>query len=158
MLFKIIVISLYNCYFAYIWIYIIENKLSQNVEGGSYDSGNVASVWVSWPSTDIWLLLLFWIIMYTYIYTDIYISAYIYAFYSMTIYSIIILLIIFFFFYVIMAIVVGLRIYFSYNINCSEFWILNNVRPTWFLCHKKIAVHLFHENGRNRLKPAETGH
>ena len=46
------------CYSAYIWI-PIKTKLSQNFEGGSHDSGNVALVWVSLPNTDMWLLLSF---------------------------------------------------------------------------------------------------
>ena len=40
---NVILIIIIDCYSAYIWIYI-KNKLSQDVEGGSYDCGNVALV------------------------------------------------------------------------------------------------------------------
>ena len=47
----------YYCYSAYIWI-SFKTKLSPNVEGGTYDSGNVALVWVSWPSTDMYVIII----------------------------------------------------------------------------------------------------
>ena len=70
-----------DCYSAYIWI-SIKTKLSQNVEGGSYDSGSNALVWVSWPSTDMYVIIIILSCLYIYIYTYVYadICVYMYAF------------------------------------------------------------------------------
>ena len=54
---NVILIIIIDCYSAYIWI-SIKTKLSQNVEGGSYDSGSNALVWVSWPSTDMYVIII----------------------------------------------------------------------------------------------------
>ena len=54
---NVISIIIIDCYSAYIRI-SIKTKLSQNVEGGSYDSGSNALVWVSWPSTDMYVIII----------------------------------------------------------------------------------------------------
>ena len=52
-----ILIIIIDCYSAYIWI-SIKTKLSQNGEGGSYDNGSNALVWVSWPSTATYVIII----------------------------------------------------------------------------------------------------